>query len=110
MHIAPTAGLTGGEVVRTKLSAGGKFGGGWYAPSGGLHGVGASVVNARSARLDVEVDRGGAIHRMSFRRGEPGNFADGAGGPDPDSTFTPFGRSSELAVGGQVPRNRHGPP
>ena len=47
----------------------GKFGGGSYAVSGGLHGVGASVVNALSARLDVEVDRDGATHVMSFRRG-----------------------------------------
>ncbi len=58
----------------TKLHAGGKFGGGSYAASGGLHGVGASVVNALSARLDVEVDRGGKTYAMSFHRGEPGVF------------------------------------
>ena len=45
-----------------------------YAATGGLHGVGASVVNALSARLDVEVDRGGKTYRMSFRRGEPGTY------------------------------------
>jgi DNA gyrase subunit B len=59
----------------TKLHAGGKFGGGSYAATGGLHGVGASVVNALSARLDVEVDRDGATHRISFQRGTAGTFA-----------------------------------
>ncbi|GAA1631166.1 DNA gyrase/topoisomerase IV subunit B [Georgenia ruanii] len=100
-------GLSGVEVVFTKLHAGGKFGGGSYAASGGLHGVGASVVNALSARLDVEVDRGGKTHRMSFHRGEPGTFDDGAGA-SPDSPFEPFTSSSELAVVGKVPRTRTG--
>src|SRR3712207_103652 len=79
VDVEPKTGLTGVEVVFTKLHAGGKFGGGSYTASGGLHGVGASVVNARSARLDVEVDRGGKVHAMSFRRGEPGVFTDGGG-------------------------------
>ena len=65
-------GLSGIEVVFTKLHAGGKFGGGSYAASGGLHGVGASVVNALSSRLDVEVDRDGKTYSMSFHRGEIG--------------------------------------
>jgi len=108
VDIEPKTGLTGVEVVLTKLHAGGKFGGGSYAASGGLHGVGASVVNALSARLDVEVDRGGATYRMSFHRGEPGNFADGRGGPGPDATFTPFVSASELAIVGKVPRARTG--
>ena len=91
-------GLSGVEVVFTKLHAGGKFGGGSYSASGGLHGVGASVVNALSARLDVEVDRDGRTHVMSFRRGEPGVFdADG-----PDAAFTPFTDHSELRVTGRV--------
>src|SRR5215217_5136625 len=72
----PKTGLSGVEVVFTKLHAGGKFGGGSYTASGGLHGVGASVVNALSSRLDVEVDRGGKTYKMSFRRGEPGRFQD----------------------------------
>ena len=67
VDIEPKTGLSGVEVVFTKLHAGGKFGGGSYAASGGLHGVGASVVNALSSRLDVEVDRGGKTYAMSFR-------------------------------------------
>src|SRR5690625_3086541 len=67
-----SVGLSGVEVVYTKLHAGGKFGGSSYASSGGLHGVGASVVNALSSRLDVEVTRGSKVHKMSFRRGEIG--------------------------------------
>ncbi|WP_028984941.1 DNA topoisomerase IV subunit B [Sporichthya polymorpha] len=74
----PKTGLSGVEVVMTKLHAGGKFGGGSYAATGGLHGVGASVVNALSERLDVEVDRDGATHAISFRRGTAGTF-DGDG-------------------------------
>lgn len=97
------AGLSGVEVVFTKLHAGGKFGGGSYAASGGLHGVGASVVNALSARLDVEVDRGGKTHAMSFHRGEPGTFAD-SGAPSPDAAFTAFVDHSELRVVGKVGR------
>jgi len=80
--------LTGVEVVMTKLHAGGKFGGGSYTASGGLHGVGASVVNALSERLDVEVDREGWIHVMSFRRGVAGEFDDFGGGPTPTAPFT----------------------
>nr|WP_099046960.1 DNA topoisomerase IV subunit B [Microbacterium testaceum] len=100
VDVEPRTGLTGVEVVFTKLHAGGKFGGGSYAASGGLHGVGASVVNALSERLDVEVDRAGKTYAMSFHRGEPGQFA----GDTPDSEFTPFERSSELRVIGKAPR------
>ncbi len=98
----PKTGLSGVEVVFTKLHAGGKFGGGSYAASGGLHGVGASVVNALSARLDVEVDRGGKTYAMSFRRGEPGVFDDPAAGPSPSSPFAPFTEGSELRVVGRT--------
>ena len=75
VDIEPKTGLSGVEVVFTKLHAGGKFGSGSYAASGGLHGVGASVVNALSERLDVEVDRDGKTWKMSFHRGEPGVFS-----------------------------------
>ena len=71
VDIEPKTGLTGVEVVFTKLHAGGKFGGGAYNASGGLHGVGAAVVNALSERLDVEVDKGGATWAQTFRRGAP---------------------------------------
>lgn len=67
--IEPRTGLSGVEVVFTKLHAGGKFGGGSYTASGGLHGVGASVVNALSSRLDVQVGRGSKTYQMSFRHG-----------------------------------------
>ena len=92
MDVEPKTGLTGVEVVFTKLHAGGKFGGGSYTASGGLHGVGASVVNALSARLDVEVDRGGKTYKMSFRRGEPGRFK------DPGNEVGPGAPSSSLSL------------
>jgi len=107
IDLEPRTGLTGVEVVFTKLHAGGKFGGGSYAASGGLHGVGASVVNALSARLDVEVDRGGRTHLMSFRRGEPGVFAD-TGARAPGARFTAYVNNSELRVVGRAPRGRTG--
>ncbi len=103
VDVEPRTGLTGVEVVYTKLHAGGKFGGGSYAASGGLHGVGASVVNALSERLDVEVDRGGKTYAMSFHRGEPGIFKD-SGEKRPDAPFTPFQDNSELRVIGKAPR------
>jgi DNA gyrase subunit B len=101
VDIEPKTGLSGVEVVFTKLHAGGKFGSGSYASSGGLHGVGASVVNALSQRLDVEVDRDGKTYAMSFRRGEPGIFDD-ANGISASSPFKPFDEKSELRVVGKV--------
>ncbi|MFC4035068.1 type IIA DNA topoisomerase subunit B [Streptomyces polygonati] len=101
VDLEPKTGLSGIEVVMTKLHAGGKFGGGSYAASGGLHGVGASVVNALSARLDVEVDRNGHTHAISFRRGVPGLFTES--GPD-----APFDPASGLTKTKKVPRTRTG--
>lgn len=68
MH--PQMGIPTVEVVHTVLHAGGKFGGGAYSVSGGLHGVGASVVNALSAWMVVEVKREGKLYRIVFERGE----------------------------------------
>src|ERR671916_96957 len=104
VDIEPRTGLSGVEVVFTKLHAGGKFGAGSYNATGGLHGVGASVVNALSSRLDVEVDRNGATYAMSFRRGVPGTFA----GPGPTARFTPgaslakVGRTSKGVTGTRI--------
>jgi DNA gyrase subunit B len=101
VDIEPRTGLAGVEVVMTRLHAGGKFGGGAYAATGGLHGVGASVVNALAVRLDVEVDLNGKTHAISFRRGTPGTFGNGT----PDS---PFVEASGLRVVGKVPKKRTG--
>ena len=78
----------------TKLHAGGKFGSGSYTASGGLHGVGASVVNALSVRMDVEVDRNGKTHKASFQRGTTGVFK----GEGPNAKFT---KESGLKIAGK---------
>src|ERR1700759_2878863 len=83
----PRTGLPGVEVVPTKLHAGGKFGGGSYVATGGLHGVGLSVVNALSARMDIDVDRSPAQQGLSFQRGVPGVFD----GEEPDAKFKKSG-------------------
>jgi DNA gyrase subunit B len=94
--------LSGVELVMTRLHAGGKFGGGSYTASGGLHGVGASVVNALSARLDVEVDRGGHTWAASFRRGVTGEFGE-PGRPDAD-----FSRKAGLRQIARVSKTKAG--
>jgi DNA gyrase subunit B len=86
------------EIVFTELHAGGKFGGGAYSASGGLHGVGASVVNALSSKLVAEVDRDGATHRLTFVHRAPGRI-------DAKGHFKP---GSSLEVVRKVPARRTG--
>jgi DNA gyrase subunit B len=93
------SGISGVELVLTRLHAGGKFGGSGYKTSGGLHGVGASAVNALSRRFDVTVRRAGKVHTMSFRHGVPGIFD----GPGPDAAFTP---GPGLQVAGAMKRGQ----
>jgi DNA gyrase subunit B len=84
------------EVIMTILHAGGKFGGGGYKVSGGLHGVGASVVNALSESCDVEVKREGHIWKQSFKRGKPITGLDIIGDTDEHGTKTYFKPDPEI--------------
>ena len=105
VDVEPKTGLTGVEVVLTKLHAGAKFGNSSYNAAGGLHGVGSSVVNALSSRLDVEVDRDGKTYHMAFHQGHPGVYQDAdPAHPSPDSPFkrTRKNRATELEVIGKV--------
>ncbi|SES47508.1 DNA gyrase/topoisomerase IV subunit B [Actinokineospora terrae] len=91
------SGLSGVELVLTRLHAGGKFGGSGYKTSGGLHGVGASAVNALSHRFDITVRRDGKVHRMSFAHGVPGEF-------DGDGPRAKFTKRSGLDIVGKMRR------
>ena len=103
----PKTGLPGVEVVATKLHAGGKFGGGSYVATGGLHGVGLSVVNALSARMDIDVDR-------SPTRAGP--VASGTASPasstatGPDAPFEPRVRADPQGRPGRQGQVRHPDP
>lgn len=86
------------EYVFTELHAGGKFGSGAYSASGGLHGVGASVVNALASKLVVEVDREGKTHRLGFQAQKPGRFGPNGG----------FKATSQLEIVKKIPAKRTG--
>lgn len=101
VDVEPTSGLPGVVLVLTKLHAGGKFGGEGYKVSGGLHGVGASVVNALSKRVDVEVDRGGQTWGVSFQFGVAGRF-DAKGAFKAGSAMVKLGKTGPKTSGTRV--------
>ncbi|HEY9678026.1 MAG TPA: DNA topoisomerase (ATP-hydrolyzing) subunit B [Drouetiella sp.] len=88
--IVEKSGKSGVETVFTILHAGGKFGGGGYKVSGGLHGVGASVVNALSERLEAEIHRDGKMYRQAYNRGEPDGGLDEVGSTTKRGTKVTF--------------------
>lgn len=94
--IHPKMGIPTVEVVHTILHAGGKFGGGAYTVSGGLHGVGASVVNALSEYMEVEVSRDGHIYKMRFERGKTVSQLEIIGDTDKTGTKTTFKPDPEI--------------
>ena len=94
--IHPTEGIPTVQVVLTILHAGGKFGGGGYKVSGGLHGVGSSVVNALSERLEVEVSNGEHIYYQSYERGKPTSELKIIGDTDKTGTKITFLPDAEI--------------
>src|SRR3989339_1198188 len=84
------------EVVHTVLHAGGKFGDGGYKVSGGLHGVGASVVNALSEKFIVEVSRNGWVYKQTYLRGEPNTPVTKTKETDKKGTKTTFWPDPEI--------------
>ena len=96
VDVQPQTGLPALEVVFTVLHAGGKFGGGGYKVSGGLHGVGASVVNALSEWLEVQVHKNGQIYEMKFSRGEITQPMQVAGTTDQNGTVVTFKPDPEM--------------
>jgi len=102
--INPQLNLSGVEIALTKLHGGGKFGGSGYKVSGGLHGVGVSVVNALSRKLEVDVDRDGLRYHLAFRDGGQPDGTLEVTGPSPDGhrgttvAFWPDGKILEETV------------
>lgn len=94
--IHPKMGIPTVEVVHTILHAGGKFGGGAYKVSGGLHGVGASVVNALSEYLEVEVSREGKIYKQRYERGKTVTPLEEVGDTEITGTKTTFKPDGEI--------------
>ena len=96
VDIKPETGKSALEIVHTVLHAGGKFGDGGYKVSGGLHGVGASVVNALSEKFIVEVSRNGFVHRQEYLRGEPVTGVEKIKPTDKTGTKTTFWPDPEI--------------
>ena len=96
VDIVESEGKPAVEVVLTVLHAGGKFGGGGYAVSGGLHGVGVSVVNALSSRVEVEVKRDNLVHRMDFAYGAPTSALRTGEATDETGTTVTFWADGEI--------------
>src|SRR5215204_4047524 len=92
----PEQGISALEVVLTKLHAGGKFGGDGYKVSGGLHGVGVSIVNALSEWLIAEVEVGGKVYRQEFARGAPQGPMEATGSTKETGTTISFLPDSEV--------------
>jgi DNA gyrase subunit B len=90
------------EVIMTVLHAGGKFGGGGYKVSGGLHGVGASVVNALSEWMEVEVNRDGKVYKQTYKRGIPDGPVKvvGTASEELHGTTTRFMADTSIFIGG----------